>query len=105
MSDNFARATDAIKPTSPRAQKIKDHYDMIEKSIQDVFDKLGMKTIPTVGEPFNYEVHQAVMSRYDDDSSSVKKKTFYYFKLSNWYTQQLNLHFLLLFSCADVKAI
>ncbi len=33
--------------------------------MEDVFDKLGMKTIPTVGEPFNYEVHQAVMSRCD----------------------------------------
>ncbi len=87
MSDNFVRATDAIKPTTPRAQKVKDHYGMIEKSMQDVFDKLGMKTIPTVGEPFNYEVHQAVMSRYDD-SSSVKKKTLYYLKLSNWHTQQ-----------------
>ncbi len=66
MSDNFARATAAIKPTTPGAQKVKDNYDRIEKSMQDVFDKLGMKTIPTVGEPFDYELHQAVLSRCED---------------------------------------
>ncbi len=92
MSDNLARATGSITPMSPGAQKIKDHYDMIEKSMQEVFDKLGMKTVPTVGEPFNYEVHQAVMSRYVNDSSIKKKKkmTHCYFICSNGVCTQNN---------------
>lgn len=63
--DNFERAINAIDDSdkSPLAEGVK----MIYKQFCEMFDALGVKEIPALGEKFDPNVHNAVM-HIDDDS-------------------------------------
>ena len=62
--DNLERALDSF------ADKESDHYkgvEMVLKQTEDIFKKLGVSEIKSVGEQFNPEIHNAVM-HVDDDN-------------------------------------
>ena len=65
--DNFDRAFGVIEATTDEEKKIEEEYRAVYQSILDVFDKLGVKEVETVGTEFDYEVHQAVMQRPSDE--------------------------------------
>lgn len=62
--DNLERALDSFD------DKESDHYkgvEMVLKQTEDIFKKLGVSEIKSVGEQFNPEIHNAVM-HVDDDN-------------------------------------
>jgi molecular chaperone GrpE len=65
--DNFDRAFGVIEATTDEEKAIEAEYRGVYQSILDVFDKLGVKEVETVGTEFDYEVHQAVMQRPSDE--------------------------------------
>mmetsp|Transcript_16895 Transcript_16895/g.23909 ORF Transcript_16895/g.23909 Transcript_16895/m.23909 type:complete len:246 (+) Transcript_16895:26-763(+) len=70
VSDNFMRASQAISPSTEGEIAVVDYYKSIYEEMQAVFVALGMKPIATVGEPFDYNLHEAVMrqsSEFDED--------------------------------------
>lgn len=70
LLDNFDRAYGVIKPESEADQAIEAEYKAAYQSILDTFEKLGVTEVPTVGQEFDYELHQAVMqmpgTEYDE---------------------------------------
>eukprot|EP00640_Fibrocapsa_japonica_P002424 CAMPEP_0113943824 /NCGR_PEP_ID=MMETSP1339-20121228/28252_1 /TAXON_ID=94617 /ORGANISM="Fibrocapsa japonica" /LENGTH=283 /DNA_ID=CAMNT_0000948787 /DNA_START=49 /DNA_END=900 /DNA_ORIENTATION=+ /assembly_acc=CAM_ASM_000762 len=65
--DNFQRAQAAFKPQSEDEQAALDQYTKMFDDLNEVFTKLGMKEIPTVGEPFDFNLHSAVMQQPSDE--------------------------------------
>ena len=65
--DNYERAFGVVTAESDTEKEVeasyKETYDMILKQFED----LGVKQVDTVGTEFNYEFHQAVMMRPDED--------------------------------------
>ncbi len=60
--DNFDRAVAAMPEDSKDGEGIR----MIAKQLYDVFEKLGVKPIEAVGQPFDPNIHNAVMHIEDD---------------------------------------
>lgn len=58
--DDFDLALDAARKTESYEQLI-GGVEAIVRKFQDTLGKQGVAPIPTVGEPFNAEVHEAVM--------------------------------------------
>eukprot|EP00555_Chaetoceros_dichaeta_P014821 CAMPEP_0198275894 /NCGR_PEP_ID=MMETSP1447-20131203/65021_1 /TAXON_ID=420782 /ORGANISM="Chaetoceros dichaeta, Strain CCMP1751" /LENGTH=274 /DNA_ID=CAMNT_0043970801 /DNA_START=62 /DNA_END=886 /DNA_ORIENTATION=- len=65
--DNFDRAFNSVSPESPAELAVeaayKDAYAMVLTTFQD----LGVTEVETVGLEFDYEFHQAVMTRPDEE--------------------------------------
>ena len=61
--DNIIRALDAFEDKSSEQYK---GVEMILKQTQEAFKKIGVEEIKSVGEPFNPELHNAVMHVEDD---------------------------------------
>jgi len=65
--DNYDRAFGVVTPETDAEKEVeaayKETYDMIIKE----FNEIGVKPVETVGTEFNYELHQAVMMRPDED--------------------------------------
>eukprot|EP00551_Chaetoceros_affinis_P003830 CAMPEP_0203634482 /NCGR_PEP_ID=MMETSP0088-20131115/1411_1 /ASSEMBLY_ACC=CAM_ASM_001087 /TAXON_ID=426623 /ORGANISM="Chaetoceros affinis, Strain CCMP159" /LENGTH=240 /DNA_ID=CAMNT_0050488095 /DNA_START=306 /DNA_END=1028 /DNA_ORIENTATION=+ len=65
--DNYERAFGVVTPETDEEKEVeasyKDTYSMILKQFEDI----GVKQVQTVGTEFNYEFHQAVMMRPDED--------------------------------------
>ena len=60
--DNFDRAVAAMSEDSKDGEGIR----MIAKQLYDVLEKLGVKPIEAVGQPFDPNIHNAVMHIEDD---------------------------------------
>lgn len=43
------------------------HYAGVYQVMQDVFQELGVTEVPTVGTPFDYNLHEAVMRQASDE--------------------------------------
>jgi len=65
--DNFDRAFGVVTPESEREEMIESAYKKSYQMILETFGDLGIKEVETVGKEFDYEFHQAVMMRPDED--------------------------------------
>jgi molecular chaperone GrpE len=61
LLDNFDRAYGVIKPETDADRAIEEEYKAAYQSILEIFEKLGVTEVGTVGQEFDYELHQAVM--------------------------------------------
>jgi molecular chaperone GrpE len=71
VSDNLKRALEAESSVEAAESDEFRHFlsgvDLIWKQLTGVLDALGVKPIPSVGEPFNPHVHEAVVSEATDE--------------------------------------
>lgn len=65
--DNFDRALGSITPETDEQKEIETEFRATYAEILATFEKLGVKTVETVGTEFNYEYHQAVMQMPTDE--------------------------------------
>jgi len=63
--DNFERSLQA-ETTSEEAGNFKKGTQMIHDQMLAILEKNGLEVIPAEGEPFDPNVHQAVMTEHDD---------------------------------------
>ena len=71
VNDNFERASQAIKPETEGEKAVVEHYKGVYAKMQAVFSELGMQPIKTVGEPFDVNMHEAVMRMASDLEEDV----------------------------------
>ncbi len=64
--DNFQRAVDAAEKM-PNLEALKSGVDLIYRQFSEVLEKVGLETIDAVGQPFDPNVHQAVMQVEPED--------------------------------------
>ncbi|CAM9405768.1 unnamed protein product [Chrysoparadoxa australica] len=76
ISDNFERASASIIPETPGEKAVTDYFDGLRKMLLDEFESLGMTPVPTVGEPFDYNMHEAVMREPSDLEEDTVTKEF-----------------------------
>ena len=67
--DNFERALQT-EVTSEDAIALKEGVAMIERSLKEALKNEGLEPIESVGEPFDPNFHQAVMTGQDDEKES-----------------------------------
>lgn len=67
LMDNMERA---LSSTEAGSDGIVEGLKMIKKSLDDVFAKNEVKVIEALGQPFDPELHHAVMSDESDDHDS-----------------------------------
>ena len=71
VSDNLKRALEAEASVEAAESDEFRHFlsgvDLIWKQLTGVLDALGVKPIPSVGEPFDPHVHEAVVSEATDE--------------------------------------
>ncbi len=67
LMDNMERA---IVSSEGSSEKVVDGIKMIKKSLDDFFEKNGVKYIEAVGKPFDPEFHHAVMTEESDEIES-----------------------------------
>mmetsp|Transcript_11523 Transcript_11523/g.15041 ORF Transcript_11523/g.15041 Transcript_11523/m.15041 type:complete len:264 (+) Transcript_11523:182-973(+) len=71
VADNFERAKMSIKPETDEEKAVAAQYDAIFQNMEKAFEQLGMTTMETLGQPFDPNFHEAVMSspsdEYDED--------------------------------------
>ena len=60
--DNLEKAVG----TKTEDENMRQGIELVVKQIQDIFTKLGVETIETVGKPFDPELHEAVSSVQDE---------------------------------------
>jgi len=65
--DNFDRAFGAVTAETESEREIEAAYRQAYDDILAVFEKLGIEQVDTIGNEFNYEWHQAVMSRPSEE--------------------------------------
>ena len=65
--DNFDRAFGQVTAQTDDEKTIENEYKQVYYSILEIFKKLGVEEVPTVGTEFNYEIHQAVMQKPSSD--------------------------------------
>ena len=65
--DNFDRAFGQVTAQTDEEKAIEDEYKQVYYSILEIFKKLGVEEVPTVGIEFDYEIHQAVMQKPSAD--------------------------------------
>ncbi len=58
--DNLDRALDAAQQSGD-GQGLREGVEMISRQLYEILGKLGMEEIPALGEPFDPELHNAVM--------------------------------------------
>jgi molecular chaperone GrpE len=59
--DNFELAKGSIKCETEGEEKINQSYQNMYKQMVETFRGLGLTAVPAVGEPFDPEVHEALM--------------------------------------------
>lgn len=67
LMDNMERA---LSSTEAGSDGIVEGLKMIKKSLDDIFTKSEIKAIEALGQPFDPELHHAVMSDESDDHDS-----------------------------------
>ena len=65
--DNFDRAFGQVTAEAENEVSIENEYKQVYRDILQIFTKLGVEEVPTVGTEFNYEIHQAVMQKPSAD--------------------------------------
>lgn len=65
--DNFEIAGKSIKTETEAEQKINDSYQNLYRQTVEIFRNLGLEAVPTVGTPFDPEMHDGVMREENDD--------------------------------------
>ena len=60
LIDNFEAAKQFIKPESEGEKKIEGAYQALYKQMTELFRKMGIEAVPTVGHPFDPAVHEAI---------------------------------------------
>lgn len=65
--DNYDRAFGVIEAETDAEKEIEAAYKRTYGMIMDAFGNLGVKKIETVGKEFDYNLHQAIMTRVSDD--------------------------------------
>jgi|ERR1712194_75891 len=61
LLDNFDRASGVIVAETEEDKVVQAEYKQAYQDILDQFEKLGVTEVETVGQEFDYELHQAVM--------------------------------------------
>jgi molecular chaperone GrpE len=64
--DNFGRAIEAAK-SGGDVESFAKGVDMIFRQLEQLLEQEGLKAMDTVGQPFNPEVHQAIMQVESDE--------------------------------------
>jgi len=59
--DNFELAKSNLKIETEEEKKIEDAYQGLYTQMVNIFRTLGLSAVPSVGEPFDPEVHEAIM--------------------------------------------
>ncbi|CAG9466188.1 unnamed protein product [Pedinophyceae sp. YPF-701] len=67
LIDSFELARQQVKVESEAEEKINNSYQGIYKQMVDIFRKLGVEAVPTTGEDFDPEMHEAIMREPRDD--------------------------------------
>ena len=65
--DNFDRARQQLNPQSEEAQTLHRSYQGLYKQLVDVFKQLGVAPMRVEGEPFDPNLHEAVMRQPSDE--------------------------------------
>ena len=65
--DNFDRARQQLNPQSEEAQTLHRSYQGLYKQLVDVFKQLGVSPMRVEGEPFDPNLHEAVLRAESDD--------------------------------------
>jgi molecular chaperone GrpE len=65
--DNYDRAFQQVVPETDAEKEVEASYKNVYKMIVSALGELGVKEIETVGKEFDYEMHQAVIMRPDED--------------------------------------
>jgi len=65
--DNYDRAFKAVGAETDEEKEIEAEYKNVYDKIISTFSDMGVKEVETVGAEFDYEYHQAVMMRPDED--------------------------------------
>jgi molecular chaperone GrpE len=65
--DNYDRAFGVIEAETDDEKEIEAAYKATYDMIMDAFGNLGVKKIETVGQEFDYNLHQAIMTRVSDE--------------------------------------
>jgi molecular chaperone GrpE len=60
LIDNFEAAKQFIKPESEGEKKIEGAYQALYKQMTELFRKMGIEAVPTVGQPFDPAIHEAI---------------------------------------------
>jgi molecular chaperone GrpE len=66
VMDNFERAIAAGKSENSTLESMLEGIEMVFRQIEAVFEQEGVQVIPAVGQPFDPNVHQAVMQEESD---------------------------------------
>ncbi len=71
VMDNLTRALDAERTIEAEESKEFRHFlhgvELIAKQLKDVLESLGIQPIPSVGQPFDPHVHEAVITEPSDE--------------------------------------
>lgn len=67
--DNFDRARQQLNPQSEEAQTLHRSYQNLYKQLVDVFKQLGVSPMRVEGEPFDPNLHEAVLREPSDEHS------------------------------------
>ncbi len=65
--DNLDRALESISGENTDHSNVLNGVEMIRKSFSDLLEKEGVKAIDAVGQPFDPNMHHAVMTEPKDD--------------------------------------
>ena len=65
--DNFERARQQLEPQAEEAQTIHRSYQGLYKQLVDVFKQLGVSPMRVEGEPFDTNLHEAVLREPSDE--------------------------------------
>ena len=65
--DNFERARQQLEPEAEEAQTIHRSYQGLYKQLVDVFKQLGVSPMRVEGEPFDPNLHEAVLREPSDE--------------------------------------
>ena len=67
--DNFERARQQLKPESEEAQSLHRSYQGLYKQLVDVLKQQGVAPMRVVGQPFDPNLHEAVLREPSDDQN------------------------------------
>lgn len=67
LVDNFELARSSIKVESEGEKRVDAAYQSLYKQMVELFRGLGVEAVPGAGEPFDPEVHEAIMREPSDD--------------------------------------
>lgn len=67
VMDNLDRALESISHNVEDHQNVLNGVEMIKKSFEDLLEKEGVKVIEAVNQPFDPNLHHAVMTEEKDD--------------------------------------